>query len=95
MNRINSPSLALSTAIGLAIASSMFASNPAEAFTLSINPANGSTENTGASALLDFNFVQDGSNVLLNLGIKIQLMEAWVWELPKPLLLVSALIYPR
>ncbi len=70
MNRTNSPSLALSAAVGLAIASSMFASNPAEAFTLSINPTNGSTENTGASALLDFNFVQDGSNVLLNLGIK-------------------------
>jgi hypothetical protein len=48
----------------------MFASNPAQAFTLSINPTNGSTENTGASALLDFNFVQDGSNVKLNLGIK-------------------------
>ncbi len=70
MNRITSPSLALSAAVGLAIASSMFASNPAQAFSLSINPTNGSTENTGASALLDFNFVQDGSNVKLNLGIK-------------------------
>lgn len=69
MSRIPSPSLALSAAVGLAIASSMFASNPAQAFTLSINPANGSTENTGASALLNFNFVQDGSNVKLNLGI--------------------------
>lgn len=57
MNRISSPSLALSAAVGLAIASSMFASNPAQAFTLSINPANGSTENTVASAFLNFNFV--------------------------------------
>ncbi len=70
MNRLISPSLALSAAVGMAIASSMLASNPAEAFTLSINPNNGSTENTGASALLDFNFVQDGSDVKLNLGIK-------------------------
>ncbi len=71
MNRITSSSLSLSAAaVGLAIASSMFVSKPADAFTLSINPANGSTESTGASALLDFNFVQDGSNVKLNLGIK-------------------------
>jgi hypothetical protein len=48
----------------------MIAVKPAEAFTLSINPTNGSTENTGSSALLNFNFVQQGSNVLLNLGIK-------------------------
>jgi hypothetical protein len=53
-----------------AIASTLAAANPADAFTLSINPNNGSTENTGSTALLDFNFVQEGSQVKLNLGIK-------------------------
>lgn len=43
--------------------------NSAQAFSLSIAPQYGSTENTGASALLDFNFVQKGSDVLLNLGM--------------------------
>lgn len=74
MNRTTSPSLALSAAVGLAIASSIFASKPAEAFTLSINPQYGSTNmnsagviGTGATATLDFNFQQSGNNVLLNL----------------------------
>jgi hypothetical protein len=57
-------------AAGFAIASTLTAVNPADAFTLSINPNNGSTENTGSTALLDFNFVQDGNNVKLNLDIK-------------------------
>lgn len=74
MNRIPSPSLALSAAAGLAIASSMLASNPAQAFTLSINPQYGSTNKnasgvigTGATASLDFDFEQSGNNVWLNL----------------------------
>ncbi|MBD2023169.1 PTPA-CTERM sorting domain-containing protein [Leptolyngbya sp. FACHB-711] len=44
-------------------------SRPAEAFALSISPVFGSTENTGSTALLDFNFSQSGSDTLLNLGI--------------------------
>lgn len=64
-------SMSLSALVaGTAIALSIAPINPAEAFTLSLNPSNGSTENTGSTALLDFNFVQDGSNVKLNLGVK-------------------------
>jgi hypothetical protein len=44
--------------------------NAAQAFSLSIDPQFGSTENTGSKANLDFDFVQSGSNVLLNLGMK-------------------------
>jgi hypothetical protein len=57
-------------AAGLAIASSAFTATPAQAFSLSIAPQYGSTENTGATAKLDFNFVQQGAQVLLNLNIK-------------------------
>jgi len=57
-------------AAGAAIALSIAPINPAEAFTISLNPSNGSTENTGSTALLDFNFVQDGNNVKLNLGVQ-------------------------
>lgn len=50
-------------------AGSLAVSNPAAAFTLSINPAFGSTENTGSTALLNFSFAQSGADALLNLGI--------------------------
>jgi hypothetical protein len=42
---------------------------PAQAFTVIISPVIGSTENTGASANLDFNFSQAGTDTLLDLGI--------------------------
>jgi hypothetical protein len=51
------------------LASSFLAPSAAQAFTLSINPSFDSTENTGATAELDYNFVQQGNNVLLNIGI--------------------------
>jgi hypothetical protein len=57
-------------AAGLALASTVAAVNPADAFTLSINPNNTSTEKTGASALLDFDFEQQGDNVVLKLNVK-------------------------
>lgn len=57
-------------AAGLALASSTFTAAPAQAFGLSINPQYGSTENTGATAFLDFDFVDTIQGVLLNLGIK-------------------------
>jgi hypothetical protein len=44
--------------------------NPAQAFSISLSPMFGSTENTGATAMLNFNFLQEGANVKLNLGIK-------------------------
>lgn len=70
MKSLFSSSLPLSAlAVGMTIAASIAASNPAEAFTMSLDPSQGSTENTGSTALLNFNFVQDGSNVLLNLSI--------------------------
>lgn len=68
MKRLFSSSVSALT-MGMAIAASVVASHPAQAFTISLDPSQGSTENTGATALLDFNFVQSGSNVLLNLGI--------------------------
>lgn len=57
-------------AAGLALASSTFTAAPAQAFSLYINPIYGSTENTGATALLDFKFVDTVQGVLLQLGIK-------------------------
>jgi hypothetical protein len=57
-------------AAGLALASTALTAAPAQAFGLSIAPQYGSTENTGATAKLDFNFVQQGAQVLLNLNIK-------------------------
>jgi hypothetical protein len=56
-------------ATGLAIAASALMASPADAFTLYIDPFFGSTENTGATAKLDFDFEQSGSDVLLNLSI--------------------------
>ncbi|MBD2202194.1 PEP-CTERM sorting domain-containing protein [Calothrix sp. FACHB-1219] len=48
----------------------MVTSAPAQAFQVTIEPTFGSTENTGASALLDFNFSQFADNqVKLNLDI--------------------------
>lgn len=41
----------------------------AQAFSLAIDPQFGSTENTGSTAKLNFDFVQSGSSVLLNLGM--------------------------
>jgi hypothetical protein len=67
-------SLSLSTlAIGVAASSIAFA-NPAQAFNVSISSnacpfSTCSTENTGASALLNFSFAQHGNDVLLNLGV--------------------------
>lgn len=57
-------------AAGLALASSTFTAAPAQAFSLNINPRYGSTENTGATALLDFNFVDTVQGVLLQLRIQ-------------------------
>lgn len=62
-------SLSVMAAVGMTLASSALMPSAAQAFTLSINPQFGSTENTGATATLDFDFVQQGNNVLLNLGI--------------------------
>lgn len=56
-------------AVGITLASSALFSNSAQAFSLSIAPQFGSTENTGSTAKLDFNFVQQGANVLLNLDV--------------------------
>lgn len=46
------------------------AAAPAQAFQISIAPEYGSTGDTGASALLDFNFSQSGDRVQLDLGIE-------------------------
>lgn len=56
-------------ATGVALTASLAISKPAEAFTISFNPQFGSTENTGATADLDFNFVQEGDAVRLNLNL--------------------------
>jgi len=56
---------------GLAIASSLLTATPAQAFSLSVAPQYGTTNGigTGATATLDFNVVQSGADLLLNLGI--------------------------
>lgn len=54
----------------LLVAGVMALSAPAQAFTVTIDPQYGSTENTGSSAFLDFNFVQQNTNTVLNLLIK-------------------------
>ena len=56
---------------GLAIASSLLTATQAQAFSLSVAPQYGTTNGigTGATATLDFNFVQSGADLLLNLGI--------------------------
>lgn len=56
----------------LVVAGSAITATSADAFTLYIDPQFGSsnTPATGAKAELDFSFVQSGSNVLLNLGVK-------------------------
>jgi hypothetical protein len=54
---------------GAIVATSAMLATPAQAFTVIISPVIGSTENTGASANLDFNFSQAGTNTLLDLGI--------------------------
>jgi hypothetical protein len=56
---------------GLAIASSLLTATQAQAFSLSVAPQYGTTNDigTGATATLDFNFVQSGADLLLNLGI--------------------------
>ncbi|MEG3926936.1 PEP-CTERM sorting domain-containing protein [Microcoleus sp. D3_18a_C4] len=56
---------------GLAIASSLLTATQAQAFSLSVAPEYGTTNGigTGATATLDFNFVQSGADLLLNLGI--------------------------
>jgi hypothetical protein len=61
-------------AAGITLLSSIGAVDPAQAFSVSISPdacpvSKCSTENTGATTLLDFTFTQSGNNVLLNLGI--------------------------
>jgi hypothetical protein len=62
--------VALTTA-GLVAASSEFAATPANAFTLNFDANYGSSNSTptGASAALEFDFIQDGDNVRLDLGI--------------------------
>ncbi|MEG4396989.1 PEP-CTERM sorting domain-containing protein [Microcoleus sp. BROC3] len=56
---------------GLAIASSLLTATQAQAFALSVDPQYGTTNGTGtgATATLDFNIVQSGADLLLNLGI--------------------------
>lgn len=71
MTRTLSASLPLPAlaAIGIAMVSSVALADSAQAFSLSINPNFGSTENTGSTATLDYNFEQQGDSVLLKLGI--------------------------
>lgn len=65
-----SKAAAIATLATAAIAaSSAIMPNSAQAFTLAIDPQFGSTENTGSTAKLNFDFVQSDSNVLLNLGM--------------------------
>ncbi|MEG4853631.1 PEP-CTERM sorting domain-containing protein [Microcoleus sp. B5-D4] len=56
---------------GLVVASSLLTATQAQAFSLSVAPQYGTTNGigTGATATLDFNFVQNGADLLLNLGI--------------------------
>ena len=61
--------LSSALAVGTLTTAALVQANPAEAFSLYIDPQFGSTENTGATARLDYNFTQSGNNVLLNLGI--------------------------
>jgi hypothetical protein len=63
------PSIAVG--VGLAIASVGIIVSPAQAFTLSFDSSSQSSNSpaTGASARVDFDFVQAGNNVLLNLDI--------------------------
>lgn len=62
--------LLTSSAMAATVAmTSTIATAPAQAFQISIDPSFNSTENTGASALLNFNFSQSGTNVKLDLGI--------------------------
>ena len=62
----------LSTLAAACVAFSSLAvgANSAQALTVSISPTFGSTENTGSTANLNFGFVQQGADVLLNLGIQ-------------------------
>ncbi|MGI0486323.1 hypothetical protein ACN4EK_12855 [Pantanalinema rosaneae CENA516] len=71
MKRALSASLPLSAlAAGVALTASLAMAKPAEAFTISFNPQFGSTENTGATADLNFNFVQEANNLVrLNLNL--------------------------
>ncbi len=71
MKSLLTPSTALTAfaAVGLAIATSLTAAKPADAFSLSIDPKYGSTENTGVTANLNFTFTQQGNNVLVNLNM--------------------------
>jgi hypothetical protein len=59
------------TAAGLAVASSAFSVAPANAFTLNFDGGFGFTnsEATGATAALEFNFIQEGDDVRLDLAI--------------------------
>ncbi|NEO25946.1 MAG: PEP-CTERM sorting domain-containing protein [Kamptonema sp. SIO4C4] len=52
---------------GVALSAVALTLAPAEAFSLRFSEDIGSTESTGSSALADFDFVQDGNNVVLNL----------------------------
>lgn len=55
-------------AAGLALASAALTAGSADAFTLFIDPNAGSTENTGATAEVEFKFLDEGSNVRLDLN---------------------------
>lgn len=59
------------TTTGLGLASAAFATLPAQAFTLTFDPGFGTSNNqgTGATAQVKFDFVQQGSDVLLNLDV--------------------------
>jgi PEP-CTERM motif len=63
-------SVVSSLAIGaLGAMAAVLPTHPAQAFSVNISPTVGSTENTGASASLDFSFAQSGADTWLNLGI--------------------------
>lgn len=55
-------------AAGLALASAALTAGSADAFTLSIDPSAGSTENTGATTEVEFNFFDVGNQVRLDLN---------------------------
>lgn len=57
-------------AAGLAVASSALTATPAQAFGVTIAPKYGSTENTGATASLDFKFADTLKGVMMTLDIK-------------------------
>jgi hypothetical protein len=69
MDNLFTKSVALAGTLITVGATTFAATNAANAFTVKVSPIYGSTENTGAMTDLNFNFSQQGANVLLQLGI--------------------------